>query len=305
MVNLIQFHFNKIALVALSAVLLILVMMSHGELKPAVEINWLDVFGEGGAAVFVLAWFLLILGSRPNGVVTYLLAAGLGLLFFSLFADTLDEFIKLPESIWWDAWLESAPTPVAMILITWGLYQWHHEQMVLNQQLEKRERLLRDHNEMDYVTFLSSADYMKQIINAELEKPRQWVSVVMIDLDDFDGFNRRFGPAEGDRVLALAAELIIMNLRMSDLVCRYAGDRFIVMLPETPYAQAVQMAEQVKESISAWCYRTRTSAQMVRHSVSVGVASAQEGDAKSLIRNANKILEERKNERRLNSSYVV
>lgn len=307
MVNLIRFHFNKLALVALSVAILIVVMLSHGEVKAQAEVNWLDVFGEGGAALFALVWLLLILGSRPNGVVTYLLCGGLGVLFFSLFADTLDEFIRMPDYIWWDAWLESATAPIGMVLLTWGLYQWHQEQLVLNRQMEKRERLLRDHNAMDYVTFLSSADYMKQIINTELEKAQdaKSVSVVMLDFDRFDAFNRRFGPAEGDHVLALAAELILMNLRINDLVCRYAGDRFIVMLPNTPYMEAAKMAWQLEESIGCWHYRTRSSGETVKHSVSSGVASATTGNAINLIKAANEALESKKNNRPLKGRFAV
>ena len=64
----------------------------------------------------------MLLHSRPAGRVTRLLALGLACICFSWWMDLLDEFIQIPASIAWDNWLETAPMPVGLLLLTFGIY---------------------------------------------------------------------------------------------------------------------------------------------------------------------------------------
>ena len=137
-------HRLKLALLLLAANLGLILHLASGELKPVAEWVWLDILGEGGSALLALVWLGLVLKSRPAGRVTNYLILGLGCIFFSWWIDALDEFIRLPDSITWDHWLESGPMPVGMILLTLGIYHWHREQLAINGQMEKRERLFRE-----------------------------------------------------------------------------------------------------------------------------------------------------------------
>lgn len=99
-------------------------------------------------------------------------------------------------------------------------------------------------------------------------KPKQnkTAALLMIDIDDFDGFNRRYGTAEGDRALKQLADIMVMNLRSGDLACRYAGDRFISLLPNTPEDQAQVIAQELQDALQSLAFKIdgRTQSQYLQ-----------------------------------------
>lgn len=297
MPTLLRLHRFKFIALLLVANLGLLLHLAAGDLKNVAEWVWLDILGEGGSAVLALAWLGLILKSRPAGRVTNLLALGLGCVFFSWWIDLLDEFVRMPDSIVWDHWLESLPMPVGLVLLTWGLYHWHHEQLAISAQLEKRERLFREHRQFDKLTPLGTADYLRRQIELELvESHRQQrpLSLVAIDLDDFDSLNQRFGHAEGDAVLQALTQLLLLNLRRQDLLCRLAGDRFVALLPDTGESQARQIAEELRLAVANLAHRSRQHGERLQLRASVACAMALGEDAETLLARLNQSLERAK-----------
>jgi diguanylate cyclase (GGDEF)-like protein len=69
--------------------------------------------------------------------------------------------------------------------------------------------------------------------------------LMMIDVDLFKRINDTYGHAEGDTVLKLIASTIVANLRVSDYVCRYGGEEFAVLLPQTERSQAAMLAQRI------------------------------------------------------------
>ncbi|HLA16830.1 MAG TPA: GAF domain-containing protein [Candidatus Limnocylindrales bacterium] len=99
-------------------------------------------------------------------------------------------------------------------------------------------------------------------------------SLIMVDLDDFKGVNDALGHQAGDRFLRAVAASITEASRESDLVYRYGGDEFTVLLPETETVGARAVAERVMAAIrSISDHGTRWSVGGVRASASIGVAS--------------------------------
>ncbi|RMM93031.1 GGDEF domain-containing protein, partial [Pseudomonas savastanoi] len=188
--------------------------------------------------------------SRPAGRVTNYLSTGLSCVFFSWWIDALDEFIRLPSHIQWGHWLESGPMPIGLILLTLGIYHWHREQLAISAQMEKRERGFREHRLYDKLTPLGSADYLKRQLVVSLEESlcqQQPLSLLVLDVDDFSAINNAFGHAEGDEVLSALSHLLVLNLRRQDLLCRLAGDRFVVLLPNTGESQAKLLALELQQ----------------------------------------------------------
>lgn len=242
-----------------------------GVLKPASEWKWMDICAEGGTAVMSALWALLILGSRPGGRVTTLLAGGLMAIMLGAWADCLDEFFVIPAGQFWDNWLE-ALMPLGMVLLTVGLYYWRQEQFTLNEHMLKRERLFRDHRSFDRLTQLADAGYLRR--QMELERDRQngrSAALVMLDLDEFHRVNREHGPREGDRLLQAVGHLLLLNLRPHDLLCRYAADRYAVLLPDSSAAQAATIARQLQRAVATLAHHTREG---LRISLSARVVSA-------------------------------
>ena len=289
MSSLLHLHRLKLAALLLAANLALLLHLAAGDLKPMVEWVWLDILGEGGSALLALAWLVLILKSRPAGRVSSLLALGLGCVFFSWWVDALDEFIRLPDSITWDSWLESAPMPIGLLLMTVGLYHWHHEQLAISAQLEKRERLFREHRLFDKLTPLGAAEYLRRQLQLSLQHAEQAqpLSLVAVDLDNFSALNQRFGHAEGDAVLQAISQQLLLNLRCQDLLCRLAGDRCVVLLPNTGETLARQLAGELQQAVAHLAHKTRQHGERLHLSATVAVVMAVDEDPQTLLQRLN------------------
>ena len=283
-------HRLKLAALLLAANAALLLHLGAGDLKPMGDWVWLDILGEGGSALLCLVWLGLVLKSRPAGRVTNFLAIGLGLVFLSWWVDALDEFILLPDSISWDHWLESAPMPLGLLLLTLGIYHWHREQLAISAQMEKRERLFREHLLFDKLTPLNTADYLRRQLQQSLAEARaeqQPLSLVILDLDDFSQINRLHGHAEGDRVLQALTQLLLLNLRHRDLLCRLAGDRFVVLLPNTGAREAQLLAEELRLAVAHLAYKARAHGERLQLQASTAAVMALQGDADGLLQRLN------------------
>jgi two-component system, cell cycle response regulator len=97
------------------------------------------------------------------------------------------------------------------------------------------------------------------------------VSLLMIDLDRFKQVNDRFGHHGGDRVLVAVAELLRQAVRDTDVVGRYGGDEFLVVLPDTPPEGARTVAQRILEQAHA--HRLQHEGEPVALELSVGVGT--------------------------------
>ena len=115
------------------------------------------------------------------------------------------------------------------------------------------------------------------------------LSIIMFDIDEFKGVNDCFGHLAGDALLAGVGRQLGNVLRASDIKCRYGGDEFLVILPETPLTGAEQVAEDLRRQISRLRHPVESTLSI---SASVGVASVAEGefDAKALLERADEAL---------------
>jgi len=290
MKSLLKLHTLTLLGLAFVANLGLQVYLATGQMKPWAEINWTDVAGEGGSAMLALAWLIMLLHSRPAGRVTRLLALGLACVFFSWWMDTLDEFIQLPELAIWDNWLETAPMPIGLLLLTLGIYHLNQEQRAISQQMSKREKGFREHRLFDKLTPLGAAQYLRQQVQLALghaQAEQQPLSLVVVDLDDFNAINQRYGQAEGDAVLQAMAQLLLLNLRRQDLLCRLAGDRFVAVLPNTGETQAQIIADELKQAVASLAHRTAQHGERVRLQASTGTVMAFDEDAEQLLKRLN------------------
>ncbi|MGI2157820.1 GGDEF domain-containing protein [Shewanella baltica] len=126
-------------------------------------------------------------------------------------------------------------------------------------------------------------------------------SLLLIDIDNFKAFNDTYGHLTGDKVLAYVAFALKQCVRGDDFVARYGGEEFVVVLPNTHFHDALQVAENLRERISE---RRLTIGKDKKLSlgaitVSIGLASLQQGDdAETLFSRADKALYQAKAEGR-------
>lgn len=240
----------------LAAIVLMLTLITHGYFKPADSWSWLDIVGEGGMVIMAVCWLLWLARSRPAGRVTLLLLSGVAGVLLSLWADWLDEFIKLSDIDLLDKWLENAPMLIGLVLLTVGIYQLQQEQLALNQHMRKRERLFREHRDFDALTPLNGAAYLRRQLRHELQSAQPF-ALIRLELKRFEQINREHGHAEGDRVLQSISQLLVLNLREQDLLCRLAGDRFVALLPQTSELEAEQVAADLELAVLHYPHKTR------------------------------------------------
>ena len=288
--NILKHHRWKLGLLLLAANIDLWLTLAFGTAKSFSEWQWLDIVGEGGTALFMLFWLVLVLKSRPTGRVTNFLSIGLSCMFLSWWMDVLDEFVRLPKHIHWDHWLESGPMPIGMVLLTIGLFHWHREQQAINQQMEKRERVFREHRLFDKLTPLGGADYLKRQISDCLSQSleqQQPLSLLALDIDDFSAINQHYGHAEGDAVLQALSQLILLNLRPHDLLCRLASDRFVVILPNTGESQARLLALELQQAVQGLAHKTRQQGERLYLAASTAVVMAVSETPEALLKRLN------------------
>lgn len=113
-------------------------------------------------------------------------------------------------------------------------------------------REVREHSLRDPLTGCFTRPHAMDVIDAELRRARRSqlpVSLVMFDLDHFKDVNDRYGHLCGDTVLSTVGKRMRDVLRGSDLKCRYGGEEFLVLLPETPLHGARRVAETLRKEI--------------------------------------------------------
>ncbi|WP_139302578.1 diguanylate cyclase [Thalassotalea sp. PP2-459] len=253
-VSLIFRHRGLLAFFFICLMIPIWLSLYLGEPKVESDYKWTDIIGEGSVTLLTTFWLVAALVSRPPGKVTRLLVLGLACFMFSSLLDVLDEFFAYHPSANWLSVVESFPAAVGMIIMTAALYYWHLEQVALNKQLQRRELQYRAVEKIDIITQLYRADYWRERV-LDLQQQKQTAAIIALDINNFTQLNTQLGNREGDRFLHEIAHLILMNLRPSDLVCRYAGDRFIALLPDADNAFAEDIAQQVERSIEHVAFR--------------------------------------------------
>jgi diguanylate cyclase (GGDEF)-like protein len=139
----------------------------------------------------------------------------------------------------------------------------------------------------DPLTGLRNTRFFDPYLEQELESARrdqQSMSVVMIDLDHFKGFNDTYGHPAGDEALRAFARVVRATIRASDVAARYGGEEFIVALRHTGIDEAEAVAEKLRASIEQMVVELGPG-RYARITASLGVASTgpNVNDPKSLV----------------------
>jgi diguanylate cyclase (GGDEF)-like protein len=128
----------------------------------------------------------------------------------------------------------------------------------------------------------NSRHFFDQIRN-EVERANRYdspLSLILLDIDNFKGYNDTYGHPEGDRVLAALAGAMKGNLRHIDTAYRYGGEEFTVLLPETTSENAMIVAERIRKSFEKTVL-TPLPGTEVTMTISVGVGQYIPDESKS------------------------
>jgi diguanylate cyclase (GGDEF)-like protein len=191
----------------------------------------------------------------------------------------------LPYGVTKWAWVTMTNMSVAAI----GVY--------LMKAIRHREEELKKLVIKDNLTALYNRAYFFYRLNSEIQRAKRYtrpLSLLIMDMDNFKQFNDRYGHPVGDKLLQALSGTVRSSIRYSsgkpsyelDIPCRYGGDEFAIIVPETNSAQAAILAERLRREISVKCghemmaqIRAATGSHPMEIpdvTVSVGVASFPE-----------------------------
>ena len=193
--------------------------------------------------------------------------------------------------------------------LLWEMVDASHEfaknlLVVLSERVRSHNRVIADsygeirkferHATTDALTGLANRHAMQVSFPEEIvacvdnEEP---VSLIMIDVDRFKQFNDTFGHIAGDRALCAVSKILQKQFRPRDLLVRYGGDEFAVLLPGANIEQAVAVGERVRDSVCSTTGDGSDSLIKIPIAISMGVAGLyEEGTLEGLIRDADAAL---------------
>jgi diguanylate cyclase (GGDEF)-like protein/PAS domain S-box-containing protein len=147
----------------------------------------------------------------------------------------------------------------------------------------------------DGLTGLFNRRHLDKTLDSELKRCQRYgheMSIIMFDVDHFKRFNDEYGHEQGDRVLQNISATVKGLIRSLDIPCRYGGEEFLIILPETSNKFVEEIAERIRKAVE------QTELDGLRVTISIGVASfphCMVGNPKQFIEAADKALYEAKN----------
>ncbi len=189
--------------------------------------------------------------------------------------------LVMPQMLWHISAVVSRQENIAQLifgltalLILLNVYLFQQRLLLLRTrrelilQLQIAERRART----DPLTGVFNRRFMEEALTREVgraERNHSKLSVMLADVDEFKSFNTRFGHLIGDKILIEATGLLQKNFRAADLLIRYGGDEFLVIMPDTDLVQAGAAVERLHQLLERWNNREHRE---YRLALSCGVA---------------------------------
>ncbi len=170
-----------------------------------------------------------------------------------------------------------------MLINTGGFIAMAIEMAFLNQKIKH-----------DDLTDLYNINYFNEVVDMEIEKALRYnlhFSVIFMDIDNFKDVNDTHGHLVGSRVLIEMAQVLQDNLRKVDIIARYGGDEFVMVLPQTSQKGCYMVAERLRIIIEKNVF-LKQKGYAIKLTSSFGVASCPENakTREQLMRNADKAM---------------
>lgn len=159
---------------------------------------------------------------------------------------------------------------------------------------KQMEATLQQRAVSDPLTGLLNRRHFYQLAQQELERFRRYrypLAAIMLDLDHFKQINDKYGHLVGDQILQAVSRILQESLRRSDILCRFGGEEFAILLPETDNQTAFNTAERLRTGLSGQSFETARGP--VTLTASLGVAGIPAGsglDLETLLDYADRML---------------
>ncbi len=160
-----------------------------------------------------------------------------------------------------------------------------YSSMVIADSLEMQRKYQR-YATTDALTGLRNRGWLDDAFDREIKRSQRDqlpLSMIMIDVDDFKQYNDGYGHLAGDQVLMVVADSIRSPLRPNDLVARFGGEEFAVLLPETTVDNARIIAERLRNSVSKTAPGVIDGKRLPKVTISLGIAARRSGSTLDML----------------------
>lgn len=154
-------------------------------------------------------------------------------------------------------WLLSGCIDILFILKLGSIMRFFHKSMYIDTLTELKNRNFFN---------VSISNVMEN-----LEKKQSYVSLLIIDLDNFKNINDTYGHIVGDKILKQLSNILKHNIRSTDIATRWGGDEFVITLPGASGKEAFNIGERIRRSIDSHDFFYKDT--IFKVTVSIGVAS--------------------------------
>jgi len=139
------------------------------------------------------------------------------------------------------------------------------------------------HNQEEKLKYLASTDSMTNLFNRRYltesseslcclaKRNKSDISIIMLDIDNFKNINDMHGHKMGDEVIILLAQLLKKHSRKSDIVCRWGGEEFVMLLPDTNLEGGLRISQKIRKLVENLVINLEDN-QELKYTVSIGVS---------------------------------
>ncbi|HCL56864.1 MAG TPA: hypothetical protein DHW82_07630 [Spirochaetia bacterium] len=154
------------------------------------------------------------------------------------------------------------------------------ESRLQKEQIERMNKLLKVKSITDPLTEIYNRGYLFNVLHREIERVKRYdedLSLIMFDIDFFKRINDTYGHMVGDEVLKIVVNTIKKRIRTSDMLSRYGGEEFVVLLTNTNKDNAQRVAEQIRDNIESMTFKTKDG-DKIKLTISAGITAYQKGE---------------------------
>ncbi|MDO6441034.1 MULTISPECIES: GGDEF domain-containing protein [unclassified Marinobacter] len=250
----------------------------------AIALIWLEVIVHSALGTIMLGWgsgfhyYLLMfipalcISSVRRSTIYSLL---IGLWGYYIALDILMWFIEPVQPISPEALLGVHLFNLSVVFAMFAYLSFFYMSMVVSAQ-----RKLRKLATVDSLTGLFNRRHGSDLADNEIARFRRVgrpVTFMLLDVDHFKPINDRYGHEMGDKILAEIGQLIPAQLRTQDIVARWGGEEFLVILPDTRLESALASAERIRVALRSHDWKMVTG-EPIDVTTSVGVSEMYEND---------------------------
>jgi diguanylate cyclase (GGDEF)-like protein len=139
----------------------------------------------------------------------------------------------------------------------------------------RRFKSIEELSHTDHITALYNYRYFYKRLTEEVFRAKRFLrklALVIFDIDDFKVYNDTFGHQAGDQLLHQLGELLTRTVRSIDVVCRYGGEEFCVIMPESDQEECLKFMERLRKNIMNFAFKDERSKQ--EHNITVSLGGA-------------------------------